>query len=546
MKEEPMSTKQISVDLGESLGRRFKARVAYLNTSMAKVLTDEIGTWVGTWGSNSISHTVAEGEDLRSIAQQYYGNIGLYLAIAYFNDLADPEVVQPGQQLLIPDPGISPLGLVPHTAIPEEGTKTGVSVDIDEELHRRFKAKAAFEGTSMTVWLYDFVVRWIGSWPSKTASYTVRPGDSLGAIAYRFYGDYKKYWVIAHLNGITNPSLIRVGEKLTIPEPAAPGQLPAGESPYIFGIHDPGGEQLMAEKKRKGWVLVTEEIGRNPHDQSGKDYSALQNAGYGVIVRLNHGYANPAFASYPGTIPQRDANGQNYQEFAVRCGNFVENSAGCHIWIIANEMNHPNEWPGGPQGQMIAPEMYADCYKRCYTQIHRRAGHGPDQVIVGAVAPWNASTQYPGNERGDWIKYLADTLALLGGKCDGIALHVYTHGPEAARITSFDRMGAPFKDRYFEFRTYRQFMEAIPPSLRGLPAYVTETDQNDPWARRNTGWVQAAYAEIDKWNQDETHQKIRCLLLYRWLAHDQWSFADIQEVKDDFRAALSNDYRWWR
>jgi nucleoid-associated protein YgaU len=541
-----MPTKQISIDLEESLGRRFKARVAYLNTSMAKVLADEISTWVGVWGSNTMLHTVAAGEDLRSIAQQYYGNADLYLAIAYFNDLADPEVVQPGQQLLIPDPGISPLGLVPHAAIPEGGTRTGVSVDIDEGLHRRFKAKAAFEGTSMTVWLYDFVARWIGSWPAKTASYTVRPGDSLGAIAYRFYGDYKKYWVIAYLNGIANPSLIRVGEKLTIPEPAAPGQLPAGESPYIFGIHDPGGEQLMADKKRKGWVLVTEEIGRNPHDYSGKDYSPLQNAGYGVIVRLNHGYANPSFANYPGTIPERDSSGQNYQDFAVRCGNFAENSTGCHIWIIGNEMNHPNEWPGGPQGQMIAPEMYADCYKRCYTQIHRRAGHGPDQVVVGAVAPWNASTQYLGNERGDWIKYLADTLALLGGKCDGIALHAYTHGPEPTRITSFDRMDAPFKDRYYEFRTYRQFMQVIPPSLRGLPVYVTETDQNDPWARRNTGWVQAAYAEIDEWNQDETHQKIRCLLLYRWLAHDQWSFADTQEVKDDFRAALSNDYRWWR
>ncbi len=541
-----MATRQISVDLEESLGRRFKARVAYLNTSMTKVLANEIGTWVGTWGSSTVSHTVAEGEDLRSIAQQYYGNSGLYLAIAYFNDLADPEVAQPGQQLLIPDPGISPMGLVPHTTVPEGGAQTGVSVDIGEELHRRFKAKAAFEGTSMTVWAYEFVVRWIGSWPAKTAIYTVRAGDSLGAIAYRFYGDYKKYWVIAHLNGIVNPSLIRVGQKLTIPEPAAPGQLPVGESPYIFGIHDAGGEQLMAEKRRKGWVLVTEEIGRNPHDYSGKDYSTLQNANFGVIVRLNHGYASPAFASYPGTIPERDATSQNYQEFAVRCGNFVESSRGCHIWIIANEVNHPNEWPGGPQGQMIAPEMYADCYKRCYTQIHRRAGHGPDQVVVGAVAPWNASAQYPGNERGDWIKYLADTLAQLGGKCDGIALHVYTHGPEPARITSFDRLDAPFRDRYYEFRTYRQFMQIIPPSLRGLPVYVTETDQNDPWARRNTGWVQAAYAEIDEWNQDETHQNIRCLLLYRWLAHDQWSFADIQEVKDDFRAALSNDYRWWR
>ena len=543
-----MPTKQVSVELEESLGRRFKARVAYLNTTISRVLADEIGTWVGTWGSRTASHTVLEGEDLRSIARQHYGNEGLYLAIAYFNDLADPEVVQPGQALLIPEPEVAPLGLVPQATMPEGGgvTRSEVSLDIEEPLHRRFKARAAFEQTSMAAWLYDFVARWTGSWPSRTASYTVRPGDTLGAIAYRFYGSYKKYWVIAHLNGIINPSVIRVGQSLTIPEPAGPGQLPAGESAYIFGIHDPGGEQLMADMKRKGWVLITEEVGRNPHDQGGKDYSALQNAGYGVIVRLNHGYANPSFGSYPGTIPEADENGQRYQEFAVRCGNFAENSKGCHIWIIANEMNHPNEWPGGPHGQMITPEMYADCFKRCYTQIHRRPGHGPDQVVAGAVAPWCANAQYAGNERGDWIRYLADTLTLLGGKCDAIALHVYTHGYQPARITSFDRMDPPFQDRYYEFRTYRQFMAAIPPSLRGLPVYITETDQNDPWARRDTGWVQAAYAEIDKWNQDAAHQKIRSLLLYRWLAHDQWSFADIQEIKDDFRAALSNDYRWWR
>lgn len=541
-----MPTKRIAVDLAESLCRRFKARVAYVGTSMVQVLSEQIAKWLGTWGSNTVTHTVAEGEDLRAIAQQYYGTTEAYLAIAYFNDLADPEAVQPGQQLLIPEPGPTPAGIAPQTAAPGGGAAASISADIEEGLHRRFKAKTALEGTTMSAWLYTFVAEWTGNWPSKTTSYTVRSGDTLGAIAYRFYTSSQKYWVIAHFNGITNPSLIRVGQQLTIPEPVTGGQLPSGESPYIFGIHDPGGEHLMAEQGRKGWVLITEEIGRNPYDYSGKDYSALEAAGFGVMVRLNNGYSTPSLGSYPGTIPERDVSGQNYQDFAVRCGNFVEYSRGCHIWIIGNEMNHPYEWPGGPQGQMITPHMYADCFKRCYTQIHRRPGHGSDQVIVGAVAPWNASAQYPGNERGDWIKYLADVLTHLGGKCDGIALHTYTHGYEPAKITSYARMDPPFQDRYYEFRTYRQFMEAIPLSLRGLPVYITETDQNDPWARRNTGWVQAAYAEIDKWNQDPTRQKIRCLLLYRWLPHDQWSFADIQEVKDDFRAALGNDYRWWR
>lgn len=300
----------------------------------------------------------------------------------------------------------------------------------------------------------------------------------------------------------------------------------------------------MASKDRKGWVLITEKILMDAQDVSHRDYTALANDGFGVIVRLNHDY-HPG-----GTIPLQDESGQNYQNFAVRCGNFVQNSPGCHIWIIGNEMNHPQEWPRdqSDQPQMITPQMYADCFRRCYDEIHGRPEHDEDQVVVGAVAPWPDRAKYPGNERGDWVQYLADVLNLVKSHCDGIAIHTYTHGKDRKLITSRDRMDAPFQDRYFQFWAYRDFMEAIPASMRGLPVYITETDQNDAWARANTGWVQEAYAEIDKWNQDLTHQKIRCLILYRWEIHpgDIWHFSDIPEVQDDFRAALDHDYRWWK
>ena len=540
-----MPTRKIGVELDQPLLRRFTARLAFVDGVANDILAQEISLWVGGWGNNTVPHIVQAGEDLRSIARMYYGDPGACRAIAHFNDLAS-EVVLPGQELRIPEPGIAPFSLQPEAAAPDPGTgmTSAITVDIGEELCRRFKAKAAFEGTSMATWLYDLAAKWTGNWPANIVDYIVRYGDTLSSIARRFYNDAKKYQVIACMNGITNPALIRVGFRLVIPEPLAPAPLPPGESRYLFGLHDPGGESLMADANKKGWVLATEEVGRNPHDQSGKDYSYLQDEGFGVIARLNHGYASPASQNYPGTIPECDANRQDYQEFAVRCGNFVESSRGCHIWIIGNETNHPNEWPGGSKGQMITPQLYADCFKRCYTQIHRRTGHGPDQVVVGAVAPWNASAQYPGNERGDWIKYFADVLALLGGKCDGIALHTYTHGHDPAKVTSFERMEPPFRDRYYEFRAYRQFMEAVPASRRGLPVYITETDQNDPWARSNAGWIQEAYREINLWNQDPTHQKIRCLLLYRWLAHDQWTLADIPEVKDDFKAALALDHVW--
>lgn len=47
--------------------------------------------------------------------------------------------------------------------------------------------------------------------------YTVVSGDTLFAIAERFYGDGNKYPQIAEASGIANPDLIHPGQELTIP-----------------------------------------------------------------------------------------------------------------------------------------------------------------------------------------------------------------------------------------------------------------------------------------------------------------------------------------
>ncbi|OBI09821.1 lectin [Mycolicibacter nonchromogenicus] len=48
-------------------------------------------------------------------------------------------------------------------------------------------------------------------------TYTVVAGDTLWAIAERFYGDGSKYPQIAEASGIANPDLIHPGQELTIP-----------------------------------------------------------------------------------------------------------------------------------------------------------------------------------------------------------------------------------------------------------------------------------------------------------------------------------------
>ncbi|MGV0746425.1 LysM peptidoglycan-binding domain-containing protein [Mycolicibacterium sp. XJ870] len=53
--------------------------------------------------------------------------------------------------------------------------------------------------------------------PPAPRTYTVVSGDTLWAIAERFYGDGNRYQQIADASGIANPDLIHPGQVLTIP-----------------------------------------------------------------------------------------------------------------------------------------------------------------------------------------------------------------------------------------------------------------------------------------------------------------------------------------
>ncbi|TPG33753.1 LysM peptidoglycan-binding domain-containing protein [Mycolicibacterium hodleri] len=53
--------------------------------------------------------------------------------------------------------------------------------------------------------------------PPAPRTYTVVSGDTLWAIAERFYGDGNKYHDIAAASGISNPDLIHPGQVVTIP-----------------------------------------------------------------------------------------------------------------------------------------------------------------------------------------------------------------------------------------------------------------------------------------------------------------------------------------
>ena len=308
---------------------------------------------------------------------------------------------------------------------------------------------------------------------------------------------------------------------------------------HIFGIHDPGGEQRMVNAGKRGWVLTTVQV--NGADHTG-DFAGLTNVGLGVLVRLNHGYGSA------GTLPVST----QYAAFAQQCAAFVAGSTGAHIWIIGNETNFPLERPGnnnGVGGEVITPALYAQCFALVRAAIKNVAGHADDWVVPAPPAPWNAQTTYAENPSGDWVQYWIDLLNACvqrNAPPDALALHTYTHGWTANLIADEATMDPPFQNRRYNFRAYRDFLGAVPTTLRGLPVLITEA-QPISWQNQNTGWVQAAYQELNNWNAVAANQPIQALCLLRWQAIPGdpagWCFSNKPEALADFDAALQNDYR---
>jgi hypothetical protein len=309
------------------------------------------------------------------------------------------------------------------------------------------------------------------------------------------------------------------------------GPLPYGICAWLYGLHDEFDKGLFAGSNKTGWVLMTHRV----QNGEGRDYTPWSRAGYGVIARLNNDYG----AS--GTIPTPD----KYDQFAAQCRSWAANSRGCLIYVIGNEMNNPREWPnqdpwnpGNNPNSAITPELYAACFNRVRAAIKSVQ---PNAIVVpGAVDPF----------QGPWMSSLDYFNRMLAAitDLDGLALHCYTNGYSPDLIPSLQRFeNDPLRWQYYHFRAYTTFLDAIPPRHRNKPVYITETDPHgaQPWAGGQNGWVQAAYAEIDRYNLQTRSQQIQCAILYRWSRDDIYSIVDKPAVQADIRATINGtDYRW--
>lgn len=284
--------------------------------------------------------------------------------------------------------------------------------------------------------------------------------------------------------------------------------------PNLIGLHDRESQSIAVADS---WIVDTIALSENPP-------TVNYNVNLHWICRVNWGYGST------GTLPTPD----RYGEYKDRLAAYVVGSRGCSRWIIGNEPNLSREWP---DRQPIFPSQYAACYKLCRDAIHALSGHEKDEVLIAAPGPWNAELKYPGNINGDWIAYFGDVIEICDGKIDGFSLHAYTHGYNVSLVTSSARMDSPFQNRHFEFRTYRDYLEAIPNFLNHLPCYITEANGNGPW--QVVGLIPAMANEIDNWNKIGK-PKIQALVFYRYPKYDQYFIEGREDVIKEYKATTGH------
>ena len=120
--------------------------------------------------NTSSTYTINPGDDLWTISEKVYNDGFKWMEIAKLNKLSNPELIQPGDKLIIPK--------------------------ISQEVKKNIAS---------------------GNISISENTYTLKNGDCLWDIAIRAYGDGYKWLEIARANNLSNPDLIYPDNVLIIP-----------------------------------------------------------------------------------------------------------------------------------------------------------------------------------------------------------------------------------------------------------------------------------------------------------------------------------------
>ncbi len=352
----------------------------------------------------TVIYTVQPGDYLAKIARQFNTTVS---AIVAANNIPNPNLIYPGQQLVIPVGSTTP---PPATSAPAATSMPVTSVPPTQA-------------------------------PGGTTTYVVQYGDTLGSIASRFGTTVS---AIAQANGITNPNLIYVGQVLIIPTggttpppaTAVPGQ-PTAPPPNPGTGFELGGQTFTfgypTQMQQAGMRWAKAQVRYNLGDPASIAQGVINTAhsqGFKIMLSV---------LGDPGQIAGNPS--AYYSQFASFLGGVA--ALGPDAIEVWNEQNIDREWPAG----QISGSNYTQMLSQAYQAI--KTANANVLVISGAPAPtgYFGGCQTNGCDDYEFIRQMASAGAANYADCIGVH---YNEGVVPPNQTSGDPRGNPnHYTRYF-------------------------------------------------------------------------------------------------
>ena len=205
------------------------------------------------------THTVLAGETLPTLALRYYGDAELDRLTATASGITDPAAVDVGQRLAFPD-------FTRYTVVAGD-TLSALAARFygDAQLHRLIAAASGVADPDAIHAGQQLII-------PEITRHTVVAGDTLSALAARFYGDASLYPLIATANRIADPNAIRPGQALVIFAGRSDG---FGLTIVDRNENDPRMKYYRFQTAAIGWNPGVNVLLPDGYDSSGQTYPVL-------------------------------------------------------------------------------------------------------------------------------------------------------------------------------------------------------------------------------------------------------------------------------